>query len=292
MLGTKKKLGIEKLLAHRPCRERPLVLAMIADRVLSPRSKFSCSDGLCAATAQNTLAEELQLGDVDVHELYKALDWLLEAQLRIESKLAKKHIDDGSLVLFDVSSSYYEGQESSLHKRGYSRDHRKDRPQIVYGLLCDKDGRPIGVEVFPGERLVVCRNPLLADERARKREELLQATETKLNVIVMVTQREKKPLHGQDKIGVRVGRVIDKYKMSKHFELTITDDSVSYSRRQDHIVAESSLDGLYVIRTSVKADVMDGDTVRSGRSFDSKNDPFIGGGRSRLLCDDQREDQF
>ena len=352
VLGTMKKLGMEKLLAHRPCRERQLVLAMIADRILSPGSKLSCSDGLCAATVQNTLSQELQLGDVDVHELYNAMDWLLEAQPRIESKLAKKHLNDGTLVLFDVSSSYCEGQTSSLRKRGYSRDHRKDRPQIVYGLLCDKDGRPIGVEVFPGntadpaaftavvekvrkrfglqrvifvgdrgmitsariredlaetegfdwvsalrtdgirkladaghiqrslfdetdlveiedaenfpgERLVVCRNPLLADERARNREELLQATEAKLDTIVQATQQSKRPLRGQDKIGLRVGRVIDRYKMSKHFELTMTESSFSYSRRQDNIAAEASLDGLYVIRTNVNPDVMDSDTVVS-----------------------------
>lgn len=348
--GTMKKLGMEKLLAHRPCRERQLVLAMIADRVLSPGSKLSCSNGLCAATAQNTLAEELKLGDVDVHELYDAMDWLLDAQARIESKLAKRHLEDGSLVLFDVSSSYCEGRKSWLRQHGYSRDHRGDRPQVVYGLLCDRDGRPIAVEVFPGntadpaaftsvvekvrkrfdlrrvifvgdrgmitsariredlveidgfdwvsalrsdgirklaeaghiqrslfdetdlveiedednfpgERLVVCRNPLLADERARKREELLQATEAKLDAIVKATQRTKNRLKGEDEIALRVGRTIDKYKMRKHFELTITDDSFLYSRREDSIAAESSLDGLYVVRTSVTPEVMDADTV-------------------------------
>lgn len=350
VLGTMKKLGMEKLLAHRPCRERQLVLAMIADRVLSPGSKLGCSNGLCAATAQNTLAEELKLGDVDVHELYDAMDWLLDVQTRIESKLAKRHLEDGSLVLFDVSSSYCEGRKSSLRQHGYSRDHRGDRPQVVYGLLCDRDGRPIAVEVFPGntadptaftsvvekvrkrfglrrvifvgdrgmitsariredladidgfdwvsalrsdgirklaeaghiqrslfdetdlveiedeehfpgERLVVCRNPLLADERVRKREELLQATEAKLDAIVKATQRTKNRLQGQDEIALRVGRMIDKYKMRKHFELTITDDSFSYSRREDSIDAESSLDGLYVVRTSVTPEVMDADTV-------------------------------
>jgi transposase len=352
VLGTMKKLGVDKLLAHRPCRERQLVLAMIADRILSPGSKLSCSNGLCGATAQNTLSEELDLGDVDVHELYDAMDWLLKAQSRIESKLAKKHLEEGSLVLFDVSSSYYEGRESTMRQHGYSRDHRGDRPQIVYGLLCDKDGRPMAVEVFPGntadpaaftavvdkvrkrfglqrvifvgdrgmitsariredlaevegfdwvsalrtegirkladaghiqrslfdetdlveiedeknfpgERLVVCRNPHLADERVRKREELLLATEARLNAIVTATQRKKSPLHGQDKIGLRVGRVIGKHKMEKHFELTITDARFSYARREDSIVAESSLDGLYVIRTSVTPDVMDADTVVS-----------------------------
>ena len=350
VLGTMKKLGMEKLLAHRPCRERQLVLAMIADRLLSPGSKLSCSNGLCAATAQNTLAEELKLGDVDVHELYDAMDWLLDAQTRIEAKLAKRHLEDGSLVLFDVSSSYCEGRTSWLRRHGYSRDHRGDRPQVVYGLLCDRDGRPIAVEVFPGntsdpaaftsvvekvrkrfglrrvvfvgdrgmitsarihedladidgfdwvsalrsdgirklaqaghiqrslfdetdlveiedaenfpgERLVVCRNPLLADERTRKREELLQATEAKLDAIVKATQRTKNRLKGQDEIALRVGRTIDQYKMRKHFELTITDDSFSYSRREDSIAAESSLDGLYVVRTSVTPEVMDADTV-------------------------------
>lgn len=352
VLGTMKKLGMEKLLAHRPCRQRQLVLAMIADRILSPGSKLSCSNGLCAATAQNTLAEELNLGDVDVHELYDAMDWLLDAQTRIESKLAKRHLEDGSLVLFDVSSSYCEGRKSSLRQHGYSRDHRGDRPQVVYGLLCDKDGRPIAVEVFPGntadpqaftsvvekvrkrfglqrvifvgdrgmitsariredladiegfdwvsalrsdglrkladaghiqrslfdekdlveiedndnfpgERLVVCRNPMLADERARKREELLLATEVKLDVIVKATQRKTNRLKGRDNIALRVGRTIDKYKMRKHFELTMTDDGFSYSRREESIVAESSLDGLYVVRTSVGPEVMDTDTVVS-----------------------------
>ena len=280
------------------------------------------------------------------------MDWLLKAQPRIESKLAKKHLTDGSLVLFDVSSSFYEGQNSALRLHGYSRDHRGDRPQVVYGLLCDCEGRPIAVEVFPGntadpaaftavvekvrkrfgltrvifvgdrglitsariredlveiqgfdwvsalrtegirkladaghiqrslfdetdlvevedaenfpgERLVVCRNPLLADERVRKREVLLNATEAKLDAIVTATQRKKKPLTGQAEIGLRVGRVIDKYKMDKHFELTITDDSVSYSRREDNIAAEASLDGLYVVRTSVQSDVMDSETVVS-----------------------------
>ena len=352
VLGTMKRLEIDKLLAHRPCRERQLVMAMIADRILSPGSKLSCCNGMTSDTAQNTLAEELDLKNIDVHEMYSAMDWLLKAQPRIEAKLAKKHLKDGSLVLFDVSSSYYEGRESALRKRGYSRDHRGDRPQIVYGLLCDRDGRPIAVEVFPGntadpaalssvvetlrkrfglkqvilvgdrgmitsariredlqknegfdwisalrtegirkladaghiqrslfdeqdlveiedsenfpgERLIVCRNPLLADERARKREELLKCTEVKLDAIIAATQRKKQVLKGKDNIGLRVGRVIDKFKMAKHFELTITDDEFSYSRREDHIAKEADLDGLYVVRTSVRMTVMGTYTVVS-----------------------------
>ena len=150
VLGTARKIGLDRLLCSTRCRERDLVLAMIVDRVISPGSKLSGSVGLNEQTAQNTLAEELQLGDVDVHDLYGAMDWLLARQKRIENKLVKKHLSDGTLVLFDVSSSYYTGKKSSLIQHGYSRDHRRDRPQIVYGLLCDRDGRPIAVEVFAG----------------------------------------------------------------------------------------------------------------------------------------------
>ena len=345
ILGTLCNIGLDQVIAARPCRERDLVMAMIVDRVISPGSKLSCTRGMNSETAQNTLGEELRLGDVDVHELYDAMDWLLERQVRIENKLAKKHLKGGSLVLFDVSSSYYTGSKSSLRQHGYSRDHREDRPQIVYGLLCDSEGRPISVEVlpgntadpkafsslvqrvrkrfgierviyvgdrgmittkridedlrgvdgldwisalrtegirslvaagkvdrslfdetdlaeisaeelFPGERLVVCRNPILAEERARKREELLKATEEDLDVIVRATQREKNGLSGEDKIGLRVGRVIDKHKMAKHFELTITDNSFTYVRRDDNIRSEAALDGLYVIRSSVRKDLM------------------------------------
>ena len=350
VLGTARNIGLDKLIAARGCRERDLVLAMIVDRVISPGSKLSCSAGLQSETSQNTLAEELRLGDVDVHELYAAMDWLLARQKRIENKLAKKHLTGGRLVLFDVSSSFYTGRKSSLVQHGYSRDHRSDQPQIVYGLLCDPEGRPIAVEVFPGntadpkaftsivqrvrkrfgiehivfvgdrgmitsarinedlrdvdgldwisalrsdgvkklikaghvdrslfdetdlveitaeedfpgERLVVCRNPFLADERARKREELLQATEKKLDVIVRATQRQRNPLSGEKDIGLRVGKVIGRYKMGKHFELTITDDGFAYARREEKIAAEAALDGLYVIRTSLDAETMNAEQV-------------------------------
>jgi len=345
VLRTLRSIELDLMIAARPCRERDLVMAMIVDRVISPGSKLSCTRGMDDETAQNTLAEELGLGDVDVHELYDAMDWLLERQNRIENKLAKKHLKGGSLVLFDVSSSYYTGKKSSLRQFGYSRDHRRDRPQIVYGLLCDPQGRPISVEVlpgnmadpsaftslvqrvrkrfgiervifvgdrgmittkridedlrgvdgldwisalrsegiralvqagkidrslfdekdlaeisaeelFPGERLVVCRNPILADERARKREELLRATEKDLDVIVRATQRAKNPLAGKEKIGLRVGRVIAQHKMEKHFELTITETSFTYARREENIRAEAALDGLYVVRASVSKETM------------------------------------
>ena len=150
VLETAKNIGLPALLGSRASRERDLILALVVSRILSPRSKLSTSGSLQEPTAKNTLADELGLGDVAVHELYAAMDWLLARQTRIENKLAKKHLNNGLLVLFDVSSSYYTGRKSSLVRHGYSRDHRGDQPQIVYGLLCDSQGRPVAVEVFPG----------------------------------------------------------------------------------------------------------------------------------------------
>lgn len=339
VLQTAKQLGLEGLLASRPCRERDLVMALVVARVLSPRSKLSTTTALSAETAKHTLTEELELGDVDVHELYAAMDWLVARQTRIENKLAKKHLKDGQLVLFDVSSSYYTGRKSPFIKHGYSRDHRSDRPQIVYGLLCDSEGRPIAIEVFPGntadpttftqivttarkrfginrivfvgdrgmitsarinedlrdvegldwisalrtegirklcdagtiqmslfdkqdlaevtsehfpdERLVVCRNPALAEQRVRKRHELLKATEEKLEPIRLATARKSNPLRGEQAISLRVGKVIGKHKMAKHFDLTITETSFTYARNEDRIREEAALDGLYVVRSNV-----------------------------------------
>jgi transposase len=349
VLQTAKQLGLESLLASRSCRERDLVMALIVARVLSPRSKLSTTSALKAETAKHTLAEELELGDVEVHQLYAAMDWLAVRQTRIENKLAKKHLQDGHLVLFDVSSSYYTGRKSPLIKHGYSRDHRSDRPQIVYGLLCDSEGRPIAIEVFPGntadpptftqivarsrkrfginrivfvgdrgmittarinedlrgvegldwisalrsegirklleagtiqmslfdqqdlaevtsehfpgERLVVCRNPALAEQRARKRKELLEATEAQLEPIRLATLRTRNPLRGEKEIGLRVGQVIGKHKMAKHFDVTITTSSFTYTRNEQRIRAEAALDGLYVVRSSVAKKHMDSDRV-------------------------------
>ena len=349
VLETAKQLGLENLLGSRPCRERDLIMALIASRILSPRSKLSTNSALNSETAKHTLSEELNLGEVDVHQLYTAMDWLLSRQTRIENKLAKRHLKDGQLILFDVSSSYYTGRKSELIKHGYSRDHRQDRPQIVYGLLCDSDGRPIAIEVFPGntadptaftqivararkrfginriifvgdrgmitsarinedlrgiegldwisalrtegirklldagefqislfdqqdlaevtsehfpgERLVVCRNPELAERRERKREELLKATEAKLEPIRLATQRKSNPLRGADAIGLRVGKVIGKHKMAKHFDLTITENSLTYIRNEEKIREEASLDGIYVIRSSVDKKHMNSERV-------------------------------
>jgi len=346
---TAKELGLDNLIASRSCRHRDLIMAMIVARILSPRSKLSTATALREETSKHTLADELELGDVDVHQLYAAMDWLLSRQTRIENKLAKKHLSDGVLVLFDVSSSYYTGQQSPLIKHGYSRDHRSDRPQIVYGLLCDSEGRPIAIEVFsgntadppaftsivgrvrkrfgiqrvvfvgdrgmitsarinedlrdvegldwisalrsdgirklrdagdiqlplfesqdlaevtsehfPDERLVVCRNPALAEERSRKREELLQATEKNLEPIRLATLRKSNPLCGEKEIALRVGKVLNKHKMAKHFDVDITDSSFIFRRHEMSIREEAALDGLYVIRSSVDKQLFDSDQV-------------------------------
>lgn len=341
-LGMLRKIGLEGILGSQPCRERDLIVALLVSRIIHPGSKLATFHGLRAETAQDTLAEELRLEELDPKELYRALDWLLERQERIENKLAKKHLVDGTLVLYDVSSSYYTGRKSELIKHGYSRDEKRSFPQIVYGLLCNREGCPVAIEVFsgntadpntlasqilklrqrfalqrvvlvgdrgmitsrrikdemrdveglawitalrsegirklvssksiqpslfdeknlaeitsddfPGERLIVCRNPLLADERARKRRELLEATEKELAAIAQAVARKQNPLRKADQIGLRAGRVVNKYKMAKHFELTITSRTFTYARREAQIAEEAALDGLYVIRTSVAAD--------------------------------------
>lgn len=337
--GMLERIGLDRLLASRRSRQRSLVEAMIVARLIAPGSKLACARGLREETATTSLALELGLGDVADDELYEALDWLGARQGRIERKLADRHLADGTLVLYDVSSSYYTGRRPSLVQFGYSRDGKRGFPQIVYGLLCNAQGCPVAVEVFagntadsstleaqiakvrrrfgvqrvvwvgdrgmitsrridqslrgvegldwitalradsiqklasqgtiqlslfdqrdlvavtspdyPGERLIVCRNPLLADERARKRRELLEATEKKLDEIVAATARAKRPLRGQGAIGLRVGKVLHRYKVGKHFELDIRDDRFAYHRNEAAIGREAALDGLYVIRTSV-----------------------------------------
>jgi hypothetical protein len=341
VLGTARRLGLEELLATRPSRERSLALAMICARVLAPRSKLATARSFDPQTAEDTLAEELGVGTADADELYSALDWLLKHQSWIEAKLAKRHLSEGSLVLVDVTSSYFEGRTCPLAQRGYSRDHRKDRPQIVFALMTDSRGCPVAVEVFsgdtadpktlttqiqklqqrfglsqvvlvgdrgllttarikaelrpagldwisalrspqiralvqkgdlqlslfdqqdlaeitsaafPGERLIACKNPLLAEERRRKREDLLRATERELDKVVSAVGREQRPLHGREKIALRVGRVLGRFKVAKHYRLEITDDAFHYARDEENIRAEAALDGVYVIRTSVAKD--------------------------------------
>jgi hypothetical protein len=339
VLGILQSIGLDHIIASRRSRELDVVVAMIVARIIAPSSKLATARSLREETANSSLALHLGLEHVEDHELYQALDWLLPRQARIENKLAKRHLQDGTLVLYDVSSSYYTGRRSSLVQFGHPRDGKKRFPQIVYGLLCNGQGCPVAIEVFagntgdpktlgpqiakirkrfgvkhvvmvgdrgmitqrrieeelrdvegldwitalradtikklasqgtiqrslfderdlaevsspdfPGERLIVCRNPVLADERTRKREELLAATEKKLDKIVAATRRAKNALRGKDKIGLRAGRVINQCKVGKHFVLKITKTRFTYHRDHAKIRQEADLDGIYVIRTSV-----------------------------------------
>jgi len=352
VLGTLRKLGLDKLIASRRSRMRDLVVAMIVARIMDPCSKLAIARGLAEETALSTLGATLDLVSASEEELYAAMDWLLLRQSAIETRLAKRHLVGGALVLYDVTSSYFEGRSCPLAHLGHSRDGKRGKLQIVIGLLCASDGRPLAVEVFdgntgdpttvasqiekirerfglsevvlvgdrgmitsariredlapidglrwitalrapairrlldqgtverslfdevdlaevtsqdyPGERLIVCRNPLLATDRARKRQELLEATERELEKIVVATTRKARPLRGADKIGMRVGRVRNQYKVGKHFELEITDDSFRYSRKVELIEEEAALDGFYVIRTNVPAATLGAsETVRA-----------------------------
>ena len=351
VLGTLRSLRLDRLLSGgKPDPEerrlRDLALALVVARVTAPGSKLATLHALDPETSGSSLAVALGLEAVETREIYAALDWLGARQERIERWLARKHLSAGTLVLLDVTSSYLEGRRCELARFGYSRDHRRDRPQIVYGLLCDRYGCPVAVEVFsgevgdpstlsaqvaklkrrfrlrhvvlvgdrglvtsarireglrpagldwitalrgpqvralvdagplqpdlfderdlaeitapdyPGERLVACRNAALAKERARKRQDLLAATERDLARIVMATKRKRGALTGKAKIGLAVGAVLERHKMAKHFELTITEHGLTYRRRDEAIAAEAKLDGIYVIRTSVPAEAMSPD---------------------------------
>jgi hypothetical protein len=345
VLAIARALELARLLDRKPSPQRSRVLAMICQRLLAPGSKLACTRAL----SQSTLAPELGVEGVDADALYAALDWLLERQPAVEGRLARRHLAAGAHVLYDVSSSYFEGRTCSLLAFGYSRDGRRGSLQIVYGLLCDGEGRPIAIEVFPGgvhddktlpaqieklrrrfglttlvlvidrgmvtkanldalaaeqgagwitalkapqvkklvkegslqlslfdqhnlaeiaspdypgERLVVCRNPLVAAERARKRDELLQATEAAL---APIQQRvEQGTLTGAAEIALAVGQVIGKRKVKKHFELVIEDNRFEYRRKQRQIDEEAALDGFYVLRTNLAADALAApDVVRS-----------------------------
>ncbi len=331
-LRMARRLELARLLDRAPCRERALCLAMIVQRVIGPGSKLAMS----RAFSQSTLAAELAVEDADEDELYGALDWLLQRQSRIERALARRHLEEGTLVLYDVSSSYFEGRSCPLAQLGYSRDGRRGTPQIVYGLLCDRRGCPVAVEVFegslhddktlpaqlaklrerfglswvivvsdrgmltkanlallresegaawitalkapqvkklvkdgalqlslfdeqslaeiasddyPGERLLVCRNPLVAADRARKREDLLAATERALAEIARRVAQGT--LAGEGAIGLAVGEVWNRWRMRKHFQIEIADTTFAFQRKQEQIAAEAALDGIYVLRTSV-----------------------------------------
>ena len=344
VLGTLRRIGLDRLLGPDGNRCRDLAIALIASRIIAPTSKLATGKALDPTTAASSLGEVLGLGPVDEDELYTALDWLLARQPAIETALARRSLKGGTLVLYDVSSSYLEGRCCALARRGYNRDGKKGKLQIVYGLLCAADGCPVAIEVFdgntadpatlagqisklkqrfgvshvvlvgdrgiitqarisedvkpagldwitalrapsikalagagalqlslfddrdmaaitspdfPGERLIVCRNPDLARERGRKREDLLAATERDLAQIAAAVGRQRQPLRGAADIGIKVGAVLDKHKMAKHFELAITDTSFRFIRKTDAIAAEAMLDGIYVVRTSLPADTLD-----------------------------------
>ena len=362
ILGVAREIGLHRLLDPGPGlnliednRHRDLILALTAARIIDPGSKMATARALSPATAATSLGETLGLSEVAETELYAALDWLLERQPAIETALARRHLKNGTLVLYDVSSSYMEGRHCPLAHRGYSRDGRKGTLQIVYGLLCAPGGCPVAIEVFdgntadpktlatqiqklkqrfgldhvvlvgdrgmitqarigedvkaagldwitalrapaikdlvkggalqlslfderdmasitspdfPGERLIVCRNPDLAAQRTRKREELLAATERDLARVRTAVRRERAPLCGAATIALAVGGVIDKHKMRKHFDLTIADDSFTFTRKVEAIAAEAATDGIYIVRTSLGPEVMDdAATVRSYKSL-------------------------
>jgi transposase len=343
------RLGFASLLASKPCTERDLVQAMVASRIICPSTKLATT----RLWHTSTLAQEFGVQDATEDDLYAAMDWLLAGQDRIQKKLAARHLKEDSLVLYDLSSSYFEGSHCPLAKLGYSRDRKRGTLQVNYGLLTDERGCPVAISVhegntsdsttfmpqvqrlrgefgikrmvmvgdrgmisqkaidemsqdgdvawvtalrsssirtlveqrhlqlglfdesnlleisspdFPGERLVACRNPELAKMRGHTRDDLLLATEKNLHKIKVRVDVGK--LLGKDNIGVAVGKVINQYKVAKHFELTITDHSFTFWRIANSIAAEAALDGLYIIRTSVTSQRMDAATcVRTYKSL-------------------------
>jgi DDE family transposase len=348
VLGRLRGLQLDRLLAARASWERDLVCAMIVARILQPQSKLATARSLDGQTAATSLGACLGLEGCSEDDFYQAMDWLLKRQGRIEATLARRHLSEGTLVLYDLTTVHFEGRTCPLAALGGSRKGPKGKRQIRVGLLCTPEGCPVAVEVFagnaseqgtlsaqikklrkrfdlqrvvlvgdrgiltsarireeladtegldwitalraptikklaedgaldlslfdqrdlaeiqhpdfPGERLVVCRNPLLAAERTRKREELLQATEKELEAIRQATLRPQRRLKGKARIGMRVGRVLNRFKVGKHFQLEITANRFSYARKEAAVAAEAALDGIYVIRTSVPAEAMDADT--------------------------------
>ena len=347
ILGTIRKLGLESIISSKPCRERDLVVAMIVERLIHPCSKLATT----RHWHTTTLAEELSVQDADEDDLYEAMDWLLQRKQRIEKKLAERHLTEGCKVLYDVSSSYYEGRTCPLAHFGHDRDGQKGLPIIVYGVLTDAEGCPIAIEIYPGntgdpttvadqvkklrdqfglsrvvvvgdrgmltqpqidkikqhpemgwitaltnaavrgllekgaiqlslfddknlaeilspdypgERLMACYNPLLDDERSRKRRELLEATDLGLAKITkQVARRKKKPLK-ESEIAIKAGKVFGRYKMSKHYNYTIGNGMFQWARNEESIAQEAKLDGIYVIRTSEPKERLSAeDTVRS-----------------------------
>jgi hypothetical protein len=355
-LGTARRLKLDRLLPRAADRRARLALALIVARLIDPASKLATARALDEATALHSLGATLGLGAVTAKEVYATLDWLGGAQEAIERGLARRHLNDGTLLLYDVTSTWLEGRCCELGRLGYSRDGQRDKLQIVVGLLCTAEGCPVAVEVFegntgdpatlagqirklkqrfgltrvvlvgdrglitsariaedltpagldwitalrapaiqklaaadgplqlslfderdlaeiespdyPGERLIVCRNPALGAERTRKRNELIEATERELEHIQARVRRARQPLKGADKIGRAVGAVLGRRKVAKHFQIAITDRDLRFARDTAAIAAEAALDGLYVLRTSVPAgQLSDADVVRAYKSL-------------------------
>jgi transposase len=345
------KLGLDRLISAQRCRERDLVVAMIVQRLIDPCSKLATT----RAWHTTTLAEELGVAEATENDLYEAMDWLLERQERIEKKLAARHLSEGGLVLYDVSSSFYEGHTCPWAKFGHDRDGKTGLPIIVYGVMTNGQGCPVAVSVYPGntgdpttvadqieklrerfglsrvvmvgdrgmltqpqidklkqnpgfgwitaltstairalvsqgalqlslldqknlaeisapdypgERLMVCHNPVLEEQRRRKREALLKASEKNLEKIGKeVARRKNKPLTAAE-IGLKVGKVLGQYKMGKHFECKIGEGSLAWNRRAESIEQEEKLDGIYVLRTSEPVERLSAEeTVRSYKSL-------------------------
>jgi len=368
-LGIARRLGLDprrktaELMPPGAPRTRLLALALIVARLIDPAAKLATARGLDPTTASHSLGAVLGLGRVAVNELYDTLDWLLAQQSTIEARLARRHLGEGTLVLYDVTSTYLEGRRCPLARFGYSRDGKPNKLQIVFGVLCTPQGCPIAVEVFagntadpstlkvqidklqqrfglrrvvlvgdrgmitqariseelrpagldwitalrareiqalaadhgplqislfderdlveisspdyPGERLIVCRNPALAAERGRKRGELLDATEQALRAIQARVRRQRRPLRGAAAIGEAVGAVLNRNKMAKHFSRTITEEDFTFARNDAAIAAEAKLDGVYVLRTPVPADALDSEaTVLSYKSLSTVERAF------------------
>jgi transposase len=363
ILETIKKLGLDKIISEKSSRIRNLVVAMIVARIINPKSKLATARGFNSETCSQSLGQLLDLEKADEDELYNALDWLLEKQEKIEKHLAIKHLESGTLVLYDVTSTYLEGNGCELGKYGYNRDKKKGKTQIVFGLLCSAKGCPIAVEVFegntsdcatlsgqiekvrkgwgienvvwvsdrgiltnskinelvkpiegldyitgltkpqirklaeveviqlglfdqvnlvefesedyPDERLIACRNPFIAQKNQLQREALLEAVEKELDLIVQATQREKRALKGQDKIALRVGKILNQFKVNKYYNLEITEEGFSYQRKLELIAQETALDGVYVLRTSLESTLMDAaTTVKAYKSLSQVEEAF------------------
>jgi hypothetical protein len=364
VLGTVRALALEELISPERSRQRDLVTAMITTAVIDGSSKLATARGLRTETAASSLGEVLGLGSCDEDDLYAAMDWLLPRQAAIEDALAARHLHDGTLVLYDVSSAAFEGRTCPLGEIGHARDGVRGRLQIVYGVLTTTGGIPVAVEVFkgstgdpttvgsqvsklkerfglthvavvgdrgmltkarikddlrraeldwitalcgpairalisqgaiqptlfdqtdmaeitspdyPGERLIACYNPFLEADRARKRAELLAATEAELDKIAAATRRARRPLRSKDAIALAVGKVINKKKVAKHFIVEITDDSLAWRRDEQKITDEAALDGIYVIRTSLPAGTLGaGAAVESYKALENVERVFRG----------------